>query len=240
MKSSTPTLSPKNTKPKPKIPSHIFKRNDFYYFRLTLPKMYWNSIGREIYLSLKTTYKKQALRLAQYLHEEVQKMLKDPKIFLPDIKQKLHLNLQIKLAEIAKDSPDLSPKTVASIFPGIEEDLPDVRFGDTNETIIFQLLNATEGINDKEALHELSIKAISNLVEANILNSNIAKELTENEKLDLTKLFIGYEVKYFQSLQKIFCPNNTYSILDEIELFEPNTQKNTLKKSPKISSVIAE
>jgi hypothetical protein len=53
---------------KTRIPSYIFKRHDFYYFRMTLPQQYWDKVVREIYLSLKTPFKKEAFNLAQYLH----------------------------------------------------------------------------------------------------------------------------------------------------------------------------
>ncbi|MDR0621989.1 MAG: hypothetical protein LBJ61_08960, partial [Deltaproteobacteria bacterium] len=64
MKSLSKNSHQKTKKPKTRIPSYIFKRGDFYYFRFTLPKKYWNTLCREIYLSLRTPYRKKAISLA--------------------------------------------------------------------------------------------------------------------------------------------------------------------------------
>jgi hypothetical protein len=43
--------------------SHIFKRNDFYYFRFALPKTFKARMGNEICLSLRTPIRREALKL---------------------------------------------------------------------------------------------------------------------------------------------------------------------------------
>jgi hypothetical protein len=71
---------------------------------MTLPKRYWDSAGREIFLSLKTPFKREAHNLAQYLHSEVTQMLNNPDTDLKELRRRLNELLQHRLAE---DSVDL-------------------------------------------------------------------------------------------------------------------------------------
>jgi hypothetical protein len=79
-----------------RIPSYIFKRNDFYYFRVALPTPFKVRLGGEVCLSLRTTLRSDALTLSRHLHTFLQSLLEDSEM---DFK-KLRNTLNEKLKEI--------------------------------------------------------------------------------------------------------------------------------------------
>jgi hypothetical protein len=99
----------KTEKPKSRVsrvPSHIFKRNDFYYFRVALPKAHKERLGNEVFMSLRTTIRAKALRIAQHLYPYFLNLVDNPDMGINELKRRLNEHLQVKLEE---DSINMEP-----------------------------------------------------------------------------------------------------------------------------------
>jgi hypothetical protein len=74
-----PSDAPKllRKKSKPQVPSHVYKREDFYHFRARFPENHNDRFSPEIRLSLRTPYRMKALELAGTLYAEFQRLLDD-------------------------------------------------------------------------------------------------------------------------------------------------------------------
>jgi hypothetical protein len=86
---------------KPRVPSHFFKRNDFYYFRVALPRTHRERLGDEFRMSLRTALRGEALRLSQHLYPLLQDLLDIPEMDFQELKRRLNEYLQPKLEEYA-------------------------------------------------------------------------------------------------------------------------------------------
>jgi hypothetical protein len=159
-----------------------------------LPEAHWKTIGREIYLSLRTPFRKIAVPLAQELRSIVRNMMENSESDLKEIKRRLQLHLQNKLAE---DEADVSTRAVSSIYPCLDEKHPDFNYGDVLALFIQDLLN---DVNDKDRLNSMSKELIPTLVKADIIKPYEENKLTAYGKLIVTKLFLENEIRYHTAL----------------------------------------
>jgi hypothetical protein len=100
-----------------RIPSHIYKRGDLYYFRFAFPELHKPKFGREIRLSLNTPYRRKALEYSGELYSLLTRNLDDPDMDLMELKRRLDENLKNKLKE---DEMNLSPRDPNSLYEGIK------------------------------------------------------------------------------------------------------------------------
>jgi integrase len=136
-------------------------------------------------------------------------MLNNPDTDLKELRRRLNELLQHRLAE---DSADLSPRTVESIYPGLEKHHPEYSYGDACQYCINELKYCS---TNKDELDSFSDQAISKLVEANILDAHDAKILSENRKLLITKLYFENEIRYYQAILNKW--NGDFTLQDSIE-----------------------
>ncbi|MDR0548072.1 MAG: hypothetical protein LBI10_01460 [Deltaproteobacteria bacterium] len=86
-------------KRKSQVPTHIYKRGDFYYFRAVFPDSLKERFGQEIRFSLITPFRKKALELSGKLFVEFQKLLESLDMDLKELRFRLNKNIQMKLEE---------------------------------------------------------------------------------------------------------------------------------------------
>jgi hypothetical protein len=189
-------IQQKPLKYKPRVPSHFFKRNDFYYFRVVLPPALKERLGTEVYMSLRTSLRSEALKLSQYLYPHLQDLLDIPEMEFKELRRRLNEHLQDKLDE---DSINLEPRLPSTLFPGIEIEHPDFSYSDTCNHIADRLL---KDVNSPDTLLLDSDEVLNKLVEAGIISVDQAKSASIYDKQLVTKLFYEKEILYHQILAK--------------------------------------
>jgi hypothetical protein len=121
----TSTVSPHlgRQKFKPRVPSRIYRRGDFYYFRFILPLEHRERFGQEIRVSLKTPFRQKALELAGKLYADIKSVLaSDPQMDLKELRRRFSENIQMKLEA---DTCDLAPRSPSAFFTDIEKEHPE-------------------------------------------------------------------------------------------------------------------
>jgi hypothetical protein len=177
------TLSTQKNLPRnSRVPSHIYKRGDLYYFRFVFPESFKAKFGREIRLSLNTPFRRKALELSGKLYAELVQYLDDPEMDLMELKHQLDEQLKNKLKE---DEMNLGPREPDLLYKDIKNEHPDYTYSDACRHIVKELAN---DINNLDSLKNWSHEAIPALVQAKIIDPNHANNASEYDKLVATNL----------------------------------------------------
>ena len=189
---SSDIASPENLKPSrsnSRVPSHLYKRQGLYYFRVVIPDKLKQRFGRsELRISLRTAYRQIAKSLAQELYAHLNSLFRDDSMIdYPEIKRRMNQYLQKLLEDDHYSTQPLDRRFYNPNF---------VSSGEIGLSYAGQML---QGINDPGKLNELANKIVPILIKDGFLKPD---EVTESNRLPLAKEFAKSYISYLKILER--------------------------------------